>query len=126
MTEATSDDLEQPAASSRGNTAARIVSQIAYGALATGLVITLVIIARRPFDRLGVIDLATIIDRHGPAVLGIPSAVIVAILLVSLTRALDGPMTLELFGIKSDGASATCIVWIALFLAISLSFRALW
>ena len=126
MTEARSDNPEQPAANSRGQQAARIVSQIAYGALATGVVITLVVIARHPFEKLGAIDLATIIDRHGPAVLGIPSAAIVAILLVSLTRALDGPMTLEFFGIKSDGASATCIVWIALFLAISVSFRALW
>jgi hypothetical protein len=126
MTEARSDNPEQPAANSRGRTAARIASQIAYGALATGVVITLVVIARHPFEKFVAIDLATIIDRHGPAVLGIPSAAIVAILLVSLTRALDGPMTLELFGIKFDGASATCIVWIALFLAISVSFRALW
>jgi hypothetical protein len=35
-------------------------------------------------------------------------------------------MSLDLFGIKSEGASATCIVWAILYLVIGLSFRALW
>lgn len=65
-------------------------------------------------------------DQHGPAAIGIPVAGISALLLVSLARALDGPMSLDLFGLKSEGASATCVVWAILFLVIGLSFRALW
>jgi hypothetical protein len=94
--------------------------------LAIGVVIAVVAIARHFSGALLAIDLATIIDRHGPAVLGIPTAAVVAFFLVVLARALDGPMALDLFGLKSEGASATCVVWIALFLAISASFRALW
>lgn len=125
MTENTDDSPEQPA-TSKGYAAGRIASQVAYGVFATIIVIVLVVIARYFSGTLGAIDLAMIIERHGPAVLGIPAAVILAFLLVSLARALDGPMAFEFFGIKSEGASATCIVWIALFLAISVSFRALW
>jgi hypothetical protein len=106
--------------------AAQIASRVAYAALATGVVVALVVIARHPSEALGAIDLATIIDRHGPVVLRTPAAAILALFLVSLTRALDGPMAPEFFGIKSEGASATCIVWIALFAAISVSIRALW
>ncbi len=125
MNENTSDSSEQPA-TSKGHTSGRIVSQVSYGVLATGVVIAVVLIARYSSGALGAIDLATIIDRHGPAILGIPAAAILAFFIVSLARALDGPMALELFGLKSEGASGTCIVWIALFLAISVSFRALW
>ena len=126
MTENASGGPEQPAANSKDHAAARIVAQIAYGVLATGVVIAVVAIARHFSGAFVTIDLATIIDRHGPAVLGIPTAAILAFFLVSLARALDGPMALELFGIKSEGGSATCIVWVALFLAIGVCFRALW
>jgi hypothetical protein len=125
MTENTSGSPERPA-TSKGHAAERIASQVAYGMLATGVVIALVVIARYSSGALGATDLATIVDRHGPAVLGIPTAAILAFFLVSLARALDGPMALELFGIKSEGGSATCIVWVALFLAIGVCFRALW
>jgi len=126
MTENASGGPEQPAANPTNHAAPRIVAQIAYGVLAIGVLIAVVAIARHFSGALVTIDLATIIDRHGPAVLGIPTAAVVAFFLVVLARALDGPMALDLFGLKSEGASATCVVWIALFLAISVSFRALW
>jgi hypothetical protein len=129
MIEGTSASPEQ-AATSKRRAAGPIISRVAYAALAAGVVIVvvivLVVIVRHSSGALRAIDLATNIDRHGPAVLGIPAAAVLALFLVSLARALDGQMTLEFFGVKSDGASATCIIWIALFLAISLSLRALW
>lgn len=88
--------------------------------------IAIVKIARQGRDALVTIYPAELYTQHGPAIIGIPVAGISALLLVSLTRALDGPMSLDLFGIKSEGASATCIVWAILFLVIGLSFRALW
>ena len=126
MTDNANSGPAQPAANANHRAAARIVAQIAYGVLAIGVVIAVVAIARHFSGAFVTIDLATIIDRHGPAVLGIPTAAVVAFFLVVLARALDGPMALDLFGLKSEGASATCVVWIALFLAISVSFRALW
>jgi holo-[acyl-carrier protein] synthase len=75
------------------------------------------------FDALVSTDLAAIIDRHGPAVLGIPMASAAAIILVGLVRALDGPIALDMLGVKAEGAGATAIIWIAAFLAFSRSGR---
>jgi hypothetical protein len=71
------------------------------------------------------IDLSKLIDQHGPAAIGIPVAAVAALFLISLTRALDGPMSFDLFGLKSEGAAATCIIWAILFLVISLTLRAI-
>jgi hypothetical protein len=91
---------------------------------------------RDPFDRhhdfhrgkwlFSIIDSVKLYDQHGPAAIGIPVAGLSALLLVCLARALDGPMSLDLFGMKSEGASATCVMWAMHFLVIGLSFSALW
>jgi hypothetical protein len=106
--------------------AATVFVQLIYAVLAAAIVICIVKIVRQVGGALVTIDPVKLYDQHGPAAIGIPFAGILALLLVSLARALDGPMSLEFFGIKSEGASATCIVWAILFLVIGLSFRALW
>lgn len=106
--------------------AATIFVQILYALLAAAIVVAIVKTVRDGSGFLATIDPAKVYDQHGPATIGIPVAGISALLLVSLARAFDGPMSLDLFGIKSEGASATCIVWAILFLVIGLSFRALW
>lgn len=106
--------------------AATISVQLIYAALSAAIVIAIVKIVRHGGDVLATIDPVKLYDQHGPAAIGIPVAGISALLLVSLARALDGPMSLDLFGIKSEGASATCVVWAILFLVIGLSFRAVW
>lgn len=107
--------------------AATIFVQILYALLAAAIVVAIVKIVRDGSGGfLATIDSAKVYDQHGPAAIGIPVAGISALLLVSLARAFDGPMSLDLFGFKSEGASATCIVWAILFLVIGLSFRALW
>jgi hypothetical protein len=122
MTEQTNENAVQPAAASRDAPAARV----AYFALATGGAFALVAIARHFSGAFASIDPATIIERHGPALFGIPASAATAFILVALVRALDGPIALDLLGLKTEGAGATAIIWIAVFLAISLSFRALW
>jgi hypothetical protein len=111
---------------SKWKTATTIFVQIIYAVLSAAIVIAIVKIVREGGGALATIDPAKFYDQHGPAAIGIPVAGTSALLLVSLARALDGPMSLDLFGIKSEGASATCIVWAILFLVIGLSFRALW
>jgi hypothetical protein len=106
--------------------AATIFVRIIYAVLSTAIVITVVKSVREGNGSLGPIDPVKLYDQHGPAAIGIPVAGLSALLLVCLARALDGPMSLDLFGIKSEGASATCIVWAILFLVVGLSFRALW
>ncbi|MDF0492739.1 hypothetical protein [Bradyrhizobium yuanmingense] len=120
---ASSDEGKKP---SKWKTAAAILVQIIYAALSIVIVSGLIRGFREGGGAVASIDLVKLYDQHGPAAVGIPVAGVSALLLVSLARALDGPMSLDLFGIKSEGASATCIVWAILFLVIGLSFRALW
>ncbi|MGX1360660.1 hypothetical protein QNJ95_37425 [Bradyrhizobium elkanii] len=96
---------------------------------ATFSVVIVVAVARELRDstgRLRGVNLAKLYDQHGPAAIGIPVAGVVALMLVSLARALDGPMSLDVFGVRSEGAPAICIVWSIVFLVMGLSFRALW
>jgi hypothetical protein len=122
MTLRTSESTEHPATIPKAHRGARVT----YGVIAICGVIVLVMIARYLLAALGSSDLAAIIERHGPAVLGIPAAAAVAFVLVGLVRALDGPLALDALGLKVEGAGAAAVIWIAVFLAISLSFRALW
>ncbi|WP_024576226.1 MULTISPECIES: hypothetical protein [unclassified Afipia] len=100
--------------------------RIVYALGAVALIFALIQVVRASYSLPAAIDPSKFVDQHGPAVLGIPIAAIAALLLVSLTRALDGPMSFDLFGLKSEGAAATCIIWAVLFLVISLTLRALW
>jgi len=111
---------------SKWKAAATIFVQLIYAVLSAAIVFAIVKIIRQDGAALAIIDPVKLYDQHGPAAIGIPVAGVFALLIVSLARALDGPMSLDLFGIKSEGASATCIVWAILFLVIGLSFRALW
>ncbi len=103
-----------------------IFVQVIYAVLSTAIVIAIVKIVREGGGSLATIDPMKLYDQHGPATIGLPVAGLFALLLVCLARALDGPMSLDFFGMKCEGASATCIVWAILFLVICLSFRALW
>src|ERR1700744_873561 len=98
--------------------AAVIFVQVIYAALSVLIIVATVRFLRAGSATLASIDLVKIYDQHGPAAIGIPVAGVTALLLVSLARALDGPMSFDLFGIKSEGAAATCIVWAILFLVI--------
>lgn len=118
-----SEDGKTP---SKWDTAAKVFVQLIYAALSVFIVIAAVRWLRGQGGALAGIDLVKVYDQHGPAAIGIPVAGVAALVLVSLARALDGPMSFDLFGIKSEGAAATCIVWAVLFLVIGLSFRALW
>lgn len=111
---------------SKWRIAGSIFVQTIYAVLSALIVVAIVRIIREGGGVLATVDLAKFYDQHGPAAIGIPAAWISALLLVCVARALDGPMSLDLFGLKSEGASATCIVWAILFLVIGLSFRALW
>ncbi len=74
-------------------------------------IVVLVQVSRHFARSLTSTDLAAMIDRHGLAVLGIPAALVVAFILIGLVRALDGPITFEMLGLKAEGAGA--IIWIA-------------
>lgn len=106
--------------------AASILVRSIYALGPAALVFAAIQIGRGNYSLPAAIDLSRLLDQHGPAIIGIPIAAVAALFLISLTRALDGPMSFDLFGLKSEGAAATCIVWAILFLVISLTLRALW
>lgn len=106
-------------------TAATIVVQIIYALVAIVIVIVTIKFFSVVYEFVATIDMSKVL-QHGPAAIGIPVAGVVALFIVCLARALDGRMYLDLFGLRAQGASATCIVWGILFLIIGLSFRALW
>jgi hypothetical protein len=106
--------------------AGTIVLRIFYALIPISVVVGAVAVARGGYALPSVVDPWKFLDQHGPAAIGIPVAGLAALCLVSLARALDGPMSFDLFGIRSEGAAAICIVWALLYLVVSLSFRALW
>jgi hypothetical protein len=105
---------------------ASILVRMIYSLAPAALIFGAIQIGRGGYGLPAAIDPPKLIDQHGPAVIGIPVAAVVALFLISLTRALDGPMSFDLFGLKSEGAAATCIIWAILFLVISLTLRAIW
>jgi hypothetical protein len=102
------------------------LSRLAYFFIAGACCVALIAFVRHFSNAIAMLDLPTIIGRHGPAVLGIPGAAMAAFAIIGITRALDGPMALDFVGIKAEGAAATAIIWIAVFLSISLALRTLW
>lgn len=100
--------------------------RVIYGVLAAVALTAAVILAHRTLLALPAPYLATIIEQHGPVLIGIPMAIAVAFFLVAAVRAVEGPIRFEILGLKSSGAGAVVIVWIATFVAITMAIRALW
>jgi hypothetical protein len=69
---------------------------------------------------------ATLLSQHGPAVIGTPFAILVATILVSGARAVDGEFGGSLLGVELKGAAATLLAWLSVFFAVILAIRTLW
>lgn len=70
--------------------------------------------------------MATLMTLHGPALIGTPFAILVATILVSGARAVDGQLSGSLLGVELRGAAATLLAWLLVFLAVVFAIRALW
>jgi hypothetical protein len=71
-------------------------------------------------------ELAGLLERHGAALIGIPAASALALFLIGIIRAIDGPIEFDVLGMRVKGAGAAIILWIAAFVAVGLSIRAVW
>jgi hypothetical protein len=72
---------------------------------------------------------ATIVDlgyRHFASVFGLPAAAAASLLIVLVTRAVSGAMSVEFFGLKFHGAASETIMWILCFLAIAHAIEVTW
>ena len=64
--------------------------------------------------------------KHLAAIIGIPSAIITAFVLVTTLEQVSGAIEFEVLGFKFKGASGPVVLWIACFLAIVLGIKILW
>ena len=63
---------------------------------------------------------------HPGAVLGLPTAALVALCIVLFLEARSGLIEFEVFGFKFRGASGEIVLWVMCFLAITASVKLLW
>jgi hypothetical protein len=101
------------------------LARIAFGGLpAIGLVVLWGLwrlVAKEPAT-----ELAGLLERHGAALIGIPAASALALFLIGIIRAIDGPIEFDVLGMRAKGAGAAIILWIAAFVTVGLSIRAVW
>lgn len=70
--------------------------------------------------------LGTLVERHGPALIGVPAAVCLATAVTCAARAIDGKVGFDFLGVRAQGATATGGLWLTVFLAVALSVKWLW
>jgi hypothetical protein len=70
--------------------------------------------------------LINIIKGHFAATVGLPLAMVAAIVIVSLFKLTFGPIELEIIGFKFKGASGQVILWIVVFLSMASAIKLLW
>lgn len=85
-------------------------------------VISIVVLVRRLPDT----QLLGLVLVHGPAIFGIPAAALLSLAIVAAARCIGGAATIQVMGLRAEGATATLLLWIAAFLACVLAIRALW
>jgi hypothetical protein len=64
--------------------------------------------------------------RHFASIFGLPAAAAASLLIVLVTRAVSGPMSVEFFGLKFQGAASETVMWVICFLAIAYAIERTW
>jgi hypothetical protein len=85
-------------------------------------IIGIVVLVRRLPDA----QLLRLVMAHGPAIVGIPAAALLSLTIVAAARCIGGVATIQVMGLRAEGATATLLLWIAAFLTCVLAIRALW
>lgn len=71
-------------------------------------------------------NLAAIVQAHLPAIIGMPIAALFSVAIVAAARSLGGPFSIQIVGLRAEGATATMLLWLTAFGAIVVAIRALW
>jgi hypothetical protein len=64
--------------------------------------------------------------RHFATIFGLPAAAAASLLVVLVTRAVSGPMSVSFLGLNFRGAASEAIMWVICFLAISYALQCTW
>lgn len=67
-----------------------------------------------------------LITEHFAAVIGLPAAAIAASCVVFAFRQADGPIQLEVLGLRLKGAAGPVVLWTLCFLGIAIAIKMLW
>lgn len=94
---------------------------VAITAFLTAIISILELLRRLPDAQLLGLVLA-----HGPAIVGVPAAAFLSLAIVAAARCIGGAATIQVMGLRAEGATATVLLWIVAFLACVLAIRALW
>ena len=71
-------------------------------------------------------EFASLVERHGAALIGIPTAAALAFFVIGIICTILSTIEFDLLGIRASGAAAAIILWIIVFVATGLSIRAVW
>lgn len=98
----------------------------AFGWLAFGSIVLLGVLIGCTLWSVGPAGRSELLTRHGPAVIGIPAAILVATAVVCGARSVGGDFKLAVLGADSKGASALLASRLSVFAAVVIAIRALW
>jgi hypothetical protein len=70
--------------------------------------------------------LFSLIEKHYGAMVGLPAAAGLALIIVALFRQREGPIELEAPGFKVKGATGPVLLWVICFLAIAWAMKEMW
>jgi hypothetical protein len=65
-------------------------------------------------------------EQHFAATVGLPLAMVAALVVVTLFRHQSGPIEFEFVGFKLRGSAGPIIMWVLVFLAMALAIKMLW
>lgn len=75
---------------------------------------------------IGNAEIKKILYEHLLAVLGVPGAIIISLVLITILEQVSGKIKMKGFGIEFEGASGPIILWVIVFMAIVSSLHMLW
>ena len=84
------------------------------------------LVAIASFAALKTGELSKIMLAHFPAIVGLPFAALLALVIVLFLESRSGNLEFEAIGLKFRGASGPIVLWVLAFLAIVLAVRSLW
>jgi hypothetical protein len=67
-----------------------------------------------------------VVRDHFAAIIGLPSAVFIAFVLVVFLRQTDGPIEFEGLGFRFKGASGQVVMWAVCFLTMAIAIKLCW
>lgn len=120
-------DTTSNASDGRPRNGASTAERVCCALICLAVLIGLIFVACRLLSyHLDAAGWASLLSRHGPALIGVPFGISIATCVVTAARAIDGPVEFKMVGLDMKGSAALLFAWFAIFSAIAFAVRALW